>query len=68
MKSKVYQVSDEEFKAIIARNDSYSSCLRELGLESKGSSAFFNLKKRIVQLNTFVRLQHMVEQTDNQFH
>lgn len=51
MKSKVYQVTDEEFKTIIARNDSYSACLRELGLESKGSSAFSNLKKRIAELN-----------------
>ena len=50
MKSKVYQVTDEEFKAIIARNDSLSSCLRELGLGSKGSSAFTNLKKRIAEL------------------
>ena len=50
MKSRVYQVSDEEFKTIIANNDSYSACLRELGLGTKGSSAFSNLKKRIAEL------------------
>lgn len=51
MKSRVYQVSDDEFKAIIARNDSYSACLRELGLASKGSSAFRAIKERIAELN-----------------
>lgn len=50
MKSKVYQVSDEEFKAIIANNFSYSDCLRALGLNTRGGSSTDVLKRRIQEL------------------
>ena len=39
MKSKVYQVSDEEFKNIIKNSFSYSDCLRALGLGTSGGSS-----------------------------
>ena len=51
MKSKVYQVSDEEFKTIIANNYSYSDCLRALGLCTRGGSSTDILKRRIQELN-----------------
>lgn len=50
-KSKVYQVSDEEFKLIVAKSNSYSDCLRALGLTTKGGSSSDILKKRINELN-----------------
>ena len=31
-KSKVLAISDDDFKELVARNNSYSDCLRELGL------------------------------------
>ena len=49
--SKVYEVSDEEFKKIIAEADSYSDCLRALGLGTKGGSSTDILKRRIAELN-----------------
>lgn len=49
--SKVYQVSDEEFRQIIAENCSYSDCLRALGLGTKGGSSTDVLKRRINELN-----------------
>ena len=51
MKSKVYQVSDEEFKAIVASKTTYSDCLRALGLSTKGGSSTDILKKRINELH-----------------
>lgn len=48
--SKVYQVSDEEFKAIIANSYTYSDCLRALGLGTKGGSSTDTLKRRIAEL------------------
>lgn len=48
--SKVYLVSDEEFKEIIANSISYSDCLRALGLGTKGGSSTDILKKRIKEL------------------
>lgn len=50
MKSKVYQVSDEEFKTIIKNSFSYSDCLRALGLGTGGGSSTDVLKKRIQEL------------------
>lgn len=55
MKSKVYQVSDEEFKIIIANNYSYSDCLRALGLGTRGGSSTDALKRRIQELNCSVK-------------
>ena len=49
--SKVYEVSDEEFKKIVAEADSYSDCLRALGLGTKGGSSTDILKRRIAELN-----------------
>ena len=50
MKSKVYQVSDEEFKTIVANSFSYSDCLRALGLGTNGGSSTDVLKRRIQEL------------------
>ena len=50
MKSKVYQVTDEEFKIIIQNANSYSDCLRALGLTTKGGSSLDVLKRRINEL------------------
>ena len=49
--SKVYKVSDDEFKEIIANNYSYSDCLRALGLKTRGGSSTDLLKQRIKELN-----------------
>ena len=51
MKSKVYQVSDEQFKEIVANSYSYSDCLRALGLSTSGGSSTDILKRRIQELN-----------------
>lgn len=48
--SKVYQVSDEEFKTIVANSFSYSDCLRALGLGTRGGSSTDVLKRRIQEL------------------
>lgn len=55
MASKVYQVSDEEFKAIIANANSYSDCLRALGLATKGGSSTDILKRRISELECSIQ-------------
>ena len=49
--SKVYQVSDDEFKQIVANSQSYSDCLRALGLGTNGGSSTDTLKRRINELN-----------------
>lgn len=49
-KSKVYLVSDEQFKEIVANANSYSDCLRALNLTTKGGSSTDILKKRISEL------------------
>lgn len=49
--SKVYQVSDEEFKSIIENSNSYSECLKKLGLGTRGGSSTDILKRRIKELN-----------------
>ena len=48
--SKVYQVSDEQFREIIANSFSYSDCLRALGLGTRGGSSTDVLKRRIQEL------------------
>lgn len=45
--SKVYLPSDEEFRNIVAQSNSYSDCLRKLGLGTRGGSSTDILKKRI---------------------
>ena len=49
--SKVYQVSDQDFINIIAQSNSYSDCLRSLGLTTRGGSSTDILKRRIKELN-----------------
>jgi len=49
--SKVYQVSDNDFKDIVRTSDTYSDCLRKLGLGTKGGSSTDILKRRIKELN-----------------
>ena len=49
--SKVYQVSDEQFKNIVQEANSYSDCLRALGLSTSGGSSTDILKRRINELN-----------------
>lgn len=51
MKSKVYNVSDQEFRDIVARNHSWCSCAKELGLSPNGSNAKNQIQKRIKELN-----------------
>ena len=48
--SKVYLVSDEEFIEIVENADSFSDCLRALGLTTSGGSSTDILKKRINEL------------------
>lgn len=49
--SKVYQVSDEHFIQIVQESNSYSDCLRALGLGTRGGSSTDTLKRRISELN-----------------
>lgn len=49
--SKIYSVSDDEFRKIIANNKNYSDCLRAFGLSTLGTASRLNLKKRIKELN-----------------
>ena len=51
MPSKVYSISDDEFRQLIAESNNYSDCLRKLGLTTRGSSSRDILKKRINELN-----------------
>lgn len=50
MVSKVYSITDEEFKTIVNTSHSYSDCLRKLGLKTGGGSSTDLLKKRINDL------------------
>ena len=50
-KSKIYSVSDEESCIIIENSDSYSDCLRQLGLGTHGGSSTDILKERIQELS-----------------
>lgn len=63
--SKVYQVSDEVFRKIIKNANSYSDCLRELGLGTKGGSSTDILKKRIKELSCdvshFAKIQKLLQ-------
>lgn len=53
-KSKVYQVSNEEFIALVKSSSNYSECLRKLGLSTNGGSSLDVLKRRIQELNCSV--------------
>ena len=49
--SKVYLVSDNDFIKIVKNSNSYSDCLRAIGLGTKGGSSTDVLKRRIAELN-----------------
>ena len=49
-KSKVYNLSDDEFRDLIARNHSWCACAREIGLSPNGSNSKIQLQKRIEEL------------------
>ena len=49
--SKVYQVPNEEFQNIVQQANSYSDCLRVLGLGTNGGSSTDTLKRRIAELD-----------------
>ena len=49
-KSKVYNLSDEEFKEMIARNHSWCACAKEIGLSPNGANSKIQLKKRVEEL------------------
>lgn len=48
--SKVYQVDEQTFCDIVKNANSYSDCLRALGLSTKGGSSTDVLKRRIKEL------------------
>ena len=49
-KSKIYLLSDLDFKNLISNNQTYSDCLRQLGLCETGSASRTILKRRIKEL------------------
>ena len=50
-KSKVYQMSNEDFISLVQGADSYADCLRGLELTTNGGSSLDILKRRIAELN-----------------
>lgn len=65
MISKIYQVSDEKFIQIVKEADSYSDCLRALGLHTSGGSSTDILKKRIRELNCSIEHFHSKEKVSS---
>jgi hypothetical protein len=65
-KSKVYQLTDDQFKELVANSTSYSDCLRKLGLSTKGSSSTDILKARIYELNCSTA--HFVQARNPNYH
>ena len=53
-RSKVYIPTDKEFTKIVAEANTYSDCLRALGLGTRGGSSTDILKKRIKELGLSV--------------
>ena len=49
--SKVYSISDDDFRKLVQESTSYSDCLRALDLTTKGGSSLDVLKRRISELN-----------------
>lgn len=45
-RSKVYAPTDDEFIKIVEESNSYSDCLRKLGLTPRGGSSSDILKKK----------------------
>lgn len=50
-KSKIYLISEIDFKTIIKTSKSYSECLSKIGLTTRGGSSSKILKERINELN-----------------
>lgn len=48
--SKVNALSDDDFRALVAESDSYTACLKSLGLSGKGGTSSKLLKARITSL------------------
>lgn len=48
--SKVNTLSDEEFRVLVASSESYTACLKSLGLSGKGGTSSKLLKARIHSL------------------
>lgn len=51
MVSKIYQISDDDFRELIASSNTYSDCLRKLNLSTDGSGSRTALKRRIQELD-----------------
>ena len=66
--SKVYQVSDEEFRYIVASSYGYSDCLRKLKLNTKGGSSTDILKRRIHELNCSIEHFSRIKNPKNSRH
>lgn len=49
--SKIYLVSEQEFRDIVAQSCNLSECLRKFGLSADGGSSRTILKRRIAELN-----------------
>lgn len=63
MASKIYAVSDDRFREIVQNSNSYSDCLRLLGLKTSGGSSTDILKKRISELNCSISHFHTSTQS-----
>ena len=50
MVSKIYQMSDDDFRELVASSNTYSDCLRKLALSTNGSGSRTALKRRIQEL------------------
>jgi Zn finger protein HypA/HybF involved in hydrogenase expression len=62
-RSKIYAVSDDEFKHIVASSESASAILRKLGLSTNGGSSTKILKERILEL--VISVEHFKAATSN---
>lgn len=50
-RSKVYDISDEDFIILIKESNSYAECARQLGMSVNGSNSTNQIKKRCEELN-----------------
>ena len=49
--SKVYSISDDDFRNLIAKCNSFCECAKELGMSTSGANSYLQLKKRIQELD-----------------
>lgn len=61
--SKVYSISDDDFKLLVSQSFSYSEILRRLNLKTKGGSSTDVLKQRIRDLDCDI--SHFLVKTKN---